>query len=253
VDERAAGVERGILVTGGELRGAWAPETAARAPSPAPPPTFAPPSRAAPPGAGLEAAPPPQQHQQQQQSAEPPAPGDAVLRRTPHLDAPDPLPAQAGATFTVRVWTDEAPARLGEEAEDVIVEAPPDVDVIELGVLLVAGAHLEVDGEYFRTLTIERDKPDSAPVEFTLRVARPDAPGDPELVAQFMYRGRPCGRIRRRWRFPGGAAVPAEAAPAGVPVHTEARAVDLTVLITATGGGSAYTCSPRCCGSCSTW
>ena len=242
VDERAAGVERGILVTGGELRGAWAPEVAARPPSPAPPPTLAP--RAAPPGAGLEAAPPPQQHQQQQQqSAEPPAPGDAVLRRTPHLDAPDPLPAQAGATFTVRVWTDEAPARLGEEAEDVIVEAPPDVDVIELGVLLVAGAHLEVDGEYFRTLTIERDKPDSAPVEFALRVAHPDAPGDPELVAQFMYRGRPCGRIRRRWRFPGGAVVPAEATPAGVPVHTDARAVDLTVLITATGGGSAYTCS----------
>ncbi|MEZ0294312.1 MAG: hypothetical protein ACAH82_17380, partial [Solirubrobacteraceae bacterium] len=29
VGERAAGVERGILVTGGELRGAWAPEVAA--------------------------------------------------------------------------------------------------------------------------------------------------------------------------------------------------------------------------------
>ena len=37
--------------------------------------------------------------------------------------------------------------------------------------------------------------------------------------------------------------MPTEATPAGVPVHTDARAVDLTVLITATGGGSAYTCS----------
>ena len=238
VAERDDGAERVLLVTGGELRGAWAPDVAATPPMPAPPPTFAPSV-----GAGLEAAPPPQQHQGQQQSAEPPPPGDAVLRRTPHLDAPDPLPAQAGAEFTVRVWTDEAPARLGEEAEDVIVEAPPDVASVELGVLLVTGAHLEVAGAYFQPLTIERDRPDSVPVDFTVRVVDPDAPGDPELVAQFMFRGRPCGRIRRRWQFPDGASVPTEATPAGVPVHTDARAVDLTVLITATGGGSAYTCS----------
>jgi hypothetical protein len=228
VGDRAAGSERGMLVTDGQLRGAWAPDTAAVPPMPAQAPTPA----AAPPMAGAEF-----------EDAPPPAPGDAVLRRTPHLDAPDPLPTQAGATFTVRVWTDAAPARLGEEAEGVIVDAPPDVTSIELGVLLVSDAHLEVDGAFFRTLTIERDTPDSTPVEFALHVADPQAPGDTELVAQFMFRGRPCGRIRRRWARADGAVVPAETAPAGVPVHTDARAVDLTVLITATGGGSAYSCS----------
>lgn len=168
--------------------------------------------------------------------------GDPLIRRTPHLDAPDKLPMTPGRTFKIKVWTDQAPARLGEESEDVVVEAPADIQKIELGVLLVTSPHLWVRDPYFKPLIIDRDVADSNPVEFTVTVAENDAIGPVTLIAKFLYRGRPCGRVKREWTWPDGRAIAPMVSTAGVPVHTSVQAPDLSVVITATGAGR-FTCS----------
>jgi CHAT domain len=170
--------------------------------------------------------------------------GDPLIRRTPHLDAPKELPTEQGDRFEVEIWADKAPARTGEESEGIIVEAPPDVKTIELGVLLITSPHLSVEEPYFRPLTIDRYAESSERIVFNVAISGEDAPGAASLTAQFFYRGRPSGRVRRRWTWPGGRAQRADRSSAGVPAHTNADEPDLTVLITDTGAGR-FTCSVR--------
>jgi hypothetical protein len=167
---------------------------------------------------------------------------DALIRRTPHLDAPEQLPTTVGSRFKVEVWTDKAPARIGEVSEDVVIEAPPEIREIELGVLLTTSPHLAVEGDYFQTLTVIRDASDSERVEFFVTVSESDAPAPASLVAQFLYRGRPCGRVLREWSWPSGELFPSAVSTAGVPVHTGVEEPDLSVVITTTGAGR-FTCS----------
>lgn len=173
-----------------------------------------------------------------------PAVTDSMIRRTPHLDTPERLPTTPGASFTVKVWTDQASARTGEESEDVVIEAPAGVQTVTVGVLLITSPHLAAEGSYFEEVTIERDLADSRPVEFNVVVTEKDAPGPVTLTAQFSYRGLPCGRVRREWEWPSGSSRPLETSVTGVPLHIDTDEPDVTVLVTATGAGR-YACSVR--------
>jgi len=132
---------------------------------------------------------------------------------------------------------------MGEQTEDVVLQAPRDIKKIELDVLLVTSPHLAVDGPYAKLLTIERNLPNSEPIQFDVRVVNLEEPGPVTLVAQFLYGGwRPCGRVRREWEWPAGNALKSTVSTGGVPIHLNVRDPDLTVLIVSTGEGR-YTCS----------
>jgi hypothetical protein len=126
----------------------------------------------------------------------------------------------------------------------VVVEAPAHIQVVELGVLLSTSPHFVVDRDYFQRLRIDRKKRDSTRLRFELAVSDSDEAGPATVVAQFLYRGRPCGRVRREWSWPSGKELPLDEGPAGVPVHTDVQEPDLTVIITATGAGL-FNCSIR--------
>ncbi|HEX8085401.1 MAG TPA: CHAT domain-containing protein [Solirubrobacteraceae bacterium] len=173
---------------------------------------------------------------------EPEQPADAVIRRTPHVEiTPGRLETTDGHTFAVEVWTDVAPPGEFEETEDVVVDAPADVKRIELGVLLKVSQHFRVADPYFQTLTVDRDVEDSERRRFEVEVVDVEAEGPAEVVAQFMYEGRPCGRVRRTWTWPDGEPVAAGehleslAAPYGI------GPLDMSVVVTKVG--AEYTCS----------
>jgi hypothetical protein len=167
--------------------------------------------------------------------------GEPEIRRTPHMDAPDELP-EAGAEFDVRVYTDTAPMRPEEEGEGIVIEAPPDVDEVELGVLLTTSAGLEVVGDFFRPLVIRRDQPDSDGVTFTVRAGDGARAGKAGLTAQFVHRGRPAGRVVRRWL--DGRVQALDEVVEGSAVHVNAAAPDLTLIISApVPDGIHYECS----------
>jgi hypothetical protein len=154
-----------------------------------------------------------------------------IIRRTPHLDAPDALRAEAGERFDVSVWTDMAPARDEEESEDVVIEPPPGVDAVDLGVLLRASPQFRVAGSYFELLRVERERADSEPVRFTVEVVDVDEPGPAAVDVTLLWEGRECGRVRRTWSWPEGRAQPAAAASGAVSVTTGVGTPDLSVSI----------------------
>jgi CHAT domain len=155
---------------------------------------------------------------------------ERMIRRTPHMDAPDELPRDAQATFGVRVFTDDAPAAATEESEDIEIQAPPDVQSVELGVLLTTSPGLEVVGPFFQQLLIHRDSKDARSVTFEVTVGADGLPHEAGLIVQFVHRGRPSGRVARRW-LDGRAVVLGEGPPSAT-VHIEAEAPDLTVILT---------------------
>jgi hypothetical protein len=155
---------------------------------------------------------------------------EAAIERTPHMDAPDRLPAE-GESFTVRIYTDTAPLRDEEHGERIVIEAPPDVVELDLGVLLTASPGLEVDAPFFLGLTIHRHEPDGEGVTFTVRVTG-DAPADEVgLTAELFHRGRPSGHVARRWK--GGVAQSLGPEVPAATVHSDAAAPDLTLVVSA--------------------
>ena len=177
----------------------------------------------------------------------PPIPARAVepvIRRTPHLEAPDEVAAERGHTFAVAVWTDRAPARSVEESEDVVVEAPPEVTSIEFHVTLSATPHVRVRGDATKRLTIDRREDDSDRVPFTLEVVDPQAEGPLGVVVQFLRDGRPNGRVGRRWSWPDGRTIPAEEDLTPTRTHLTDCVPDLTVsIVDPSGMGTEFTCS----------
>jgi hypothetical protein len=155
-----------------------------------------------------------------------PEDGPRVLRRTPHIDVP-PLTDR----FQVRVYTDTAPLREGEEGEDVVVEGPPEQKRFDVDVWLVAGAPFQVEGPAIRKLAILRDRELSDFVEFTVIRSGPAAGiRNVSFSALFSYQGRACGRVTR-------VVATADAQPAnpedsgGIRIDAEAAAPDLSVRI----------------------
>jgi hypothetical protein len=164
--------------------------------------------------------------------------GDATIRRTPHIDAPDDLPTLPGTTFAVRVYTDTGALHDGEVGIDVVIDAPADVHSVPIGVLLIVTDHFSVEGDEYQVLTIARDETDGVPLEFTVTVAERPPDGRAGIQALFLYRGRTCGQVGREWEWPPGATralavEPTGAAPTSLPIHLDAQAPDLSVFITA--------------------
>jgi hypothetical protein len=171
---------------------------------------------------------------------DPPDDRSPTILRTPHVDAPDSLPKDPGARFEIAVRLDDEPFRRGESGQPLEIEAPPEVRSIDVGVVLTASPHLAVVGQPFGMLTVERDRKDSDRLHFTIEIADAEAPGDAAVTVQFLYRGRPSGRVDRAWSWQTDApsAPPvkgpsAEQRPARS--HVDSREPDVTVLITRPG------------------
>jgi hypothetical protein len=130
-----------------------------------------------------------------------------TLRRTPHLELSRQEPIPPESSFTVEVYADQQAALPGEESTEVEVELPPGVERLPLRVTLLASSHFRVEGEAVRPLTLERDRPDTERVAFTLAVrsadelrallADPASPRAGRITALFEHEGRPCGKVSR--------------------------------------------------------
>jgi hypothetical protein len=183
----------------------------------------------------------------------PSAKGDAVIRRTPHMDLSVPGPLRAGAEFHVDVWTDERQAREGELTEPIVVPMPARVRSIALSVTLLVSAHFRTRGETHKQLTLRRDLPESDHVSFTVSVRRGRLPrSQPELTALFSHGERPAGKVvrqpsiagldpqppaPRKVAFAPEMEVTPEVAPPPARVEIEARArrADVTISVLDSG------------------
>jgi hypothetical protein len=176
-------------------------------------------------------------------------PGTDTIRRTPHLDAPKKIAKKPGTELTVHVYVDTKELREGESGEGIELDLPPDVDSIEIGVLLeLTGPFELVEGSQYRTITIARDEDESAKLDFRLRVVPTKKPGPAVVGALFSLRGRACGHIARAWDWStkGVNAPPVDAAteaPVSMPLYIGVEQPSLSIIITAPFGGTEYKCS----------
>jgi hypothetical protein len=167
---------------------------------------------------------------------------DTFWRRTPHLDLSREDPLAAGEQFAVSVYLDTQAASAGEESEDVVLDLPDDLRVVDVDVMLIASEHFAIQGASLQTLSMDRDEDRSAELTFDLAVV--DAPPldvPASLTAYLTYSHRPCGLVRRTVAIQGAAvAVAAPAAPAPEPpqgsgpdlaVDARAEPADLTVQV----------------------
>jgi len=179
----------------------------------------------------------------------PDGPGTETIHRTPHLDAPEEIAKKPGTELTVSVYVDTKELHAGESGEGIELDLPPDVDSVEVGVLLqLIGPFELVEGSEFRTLTIARDEEESAKLDFKLRVTSTDEPGPATISALFTLRGRACGQVARHWDL----AVDDDKAPrtdtdaeapVSMPLYIGAEQPSLSIFITAPAGGTAYKCA----------
>jgi hypothetical protein len=168
----------------------------------------------------------------------PPTEVETVVR-TPHLDAPEKIPRAPGTTFTVSVFADTEHLRDGEVGKGIELELPPEVDQVEVGVLLQLTDHFESlrSGDYAQ-LTISRDQPRSDDVSFEIGVVDNPPGGTAVISALLTLRGRSCGQIARAWAWDadGPEAPPTEpavSAPVSVPLHVKAEEPELSIFVTA--------------------
>jgi hypothetical protein len=179
----------------------------------------------------------------------PPEVGESTIRRTPHLQAPDALPTNAGAEFRIEVWVDTMALAETEEGEEVVIEAPPNVQSVTLGVLATASTHFELVDTPFKPLLIERDVESSERVPFKLRVTDAGEPGEAGISILFVYNGRTAGSVRRSWEWDPEQSsalaihTPEPVAPS-LPVHVDAESPHLSVYVTApVRDGSHFMCA----------
>jgi len=164
---------------------------------------------------------------------DPAASGEALLRRTPHLDIPDE-PVEPGASFTVSVYVDSAGLRPGESGMVLLV---PDRPETSLDVWLSVTEHFTTDGNS-RPLVIRREDERSADTPFEVRAVHGAArlDGEPGIGAFFTHDGRPAGSVQRVVPIRGHASETRDrAAPLPEPVcavDPDAHRPDLTVEIT---------------------
>lgn len=175
--------------------------------------------------------------------------GEPVIRRTPHLDAPDLIPTAPGEVIEVVVRTNRRPFREAEEGADVVIEAAADLTEVELDVQLSVSDHFEVEGPATRRLRIRREENDSEPVRYRLRVVASPPERTAGICALFIYGQRPCGHVVRAWRWSNASVeapiAPAHTAlPASLSVNVHSRPPDVTVYVTApVHDGTHFKCS----------
>jgi hypothetical protein len=131
------------------------------------------------------------------------ASGDAVIRRTPHMDIELEYRLRPGSTFEVSVFVDKSAARAGEETEDLVFEVSPTLRAFPIQVRLLATGHFVIEDQDVKEILIERDKQRSNVAKFQVRV-KPEAELAAEdsdlragLTAVFAFNGRISGRVSR--------------------------------------------------------
>ncbi|MDH3637978.1 MAG: hypothetical protein OES09_05880, partial [Gammaproteobacteria bacterium] len=130
--------------------------------------------------------------------------------RTPHIDVDQPEPVRPGQTLAVNVYLDTGDFRPGEHGERTVIEGEEAL----IDVYLYTTPHFRVLGSSQEKLFVERSKPKSAQLAFSLEVrsaaeietdpAELD-PGQGTISAFFMHTGRPCGRVHRSVALAGDA------------------------------------------------
>lgn len=162
-----------------------------------------------------------------------------TIRRTPHLDAPEELDKTPGAEFSISIYVDTKELRAGESGEGINLKLPPDVDSVDVSVLLQLSGHFELfTGSDLGTITVARDQEESAKLEFKLRVVGTPPDGRAWISALFSLRGRSCGHVARVWEWEMDAAKappvdPDAKAPVSMPLHVKGDRPDLSIFITA--------------------
>lgn len=164
--------------------------------------------------------------------------GDPVIRRTPHLDAPDTLPTGGGSVIRVAVRIDEQAMAEEEYGTDVVIEAPESVRQVTVQVELVASSHFAIDGPAEQNIVIYRDQPTAGPASFVVTVVGNPPRRPAGMLALIKYRGRPCGHVSRAWDWSAGRPeappLPGYAvAAASLPIHVDTIRPEITVTITA--------------------
>ena len=156
---------------------------------------------------------------------------DAFFRRTPHLDLSETEPLAVGQALTAAVFLDTEAARPGETVQEVVIDLPVDLEVLEIDVLLAATEHFAITNECMKTLSMHRDDARSPDLTFDLEVVSAEPAGvAPALTAFLTYQHRPCGRVHRTVELQGMTPPPAPAAdgdgragPAGRARHRRTR------------------------------
>jgi CHAT domain-containing protein len=167
---------------------------------------------------------------------------DTFFRRTPHLDVSEDEPLAPGTEFLASVYLDQEAAKPGETVEEVVIDLPPELDRLDVEVMLTVSSHFELDDDATKTLTMHRDDERSPELPFKVKVRHDVADAeDAAMTAYFTYNHRACGRVQRTVAI--GAAAPAaepgvtatETAPAAeLAIDARAKPADLTVEIVET-------------------
>jgi hypothetical protein len=175
-----------------------------------------------------------------------PAP-PAVLRRTPHMDLMGKTPLHPGDRFSVSVYADCAPARVGEISRELSIAVPAGTHAVRVDVWIVATAHFMLRGAREKVMEIVDAEPSTAPLTFDVTVRSDAATLDnARLWAYFSHQGRPSGQVTIAVPLEPATAsgqsdaesadakpLPPAAPPPGVvAVEITARAPDLTIEIT---------------------
>lgn len=167
---------------------------------------------------------------------------DTFFRRTPHLDVTEDEPLAPGTEFLANVYLDREQAKPGEKVEEVVIDLPPELDVLDIEVMLAVSSHFELNDDATKTLTMHRDEESSPELPFTVKVR--DDVADAEgaaMTAYFTYNHRACGKVQRAVAI--GAAAPAaepgmtatEAVPAAeLAIDARAKAPDVSIEIVET-------------------
>jgi hypothetical protein len=161
---------------------------------------------------------------------------DQAIRRTPHLDAPRSIPTAPRSTFDVSVRLDKSPFRAEETGDAFVLEVPPDLSSVRIGVLITTSAQFDVTGEMFQSLVVERDRDQAGLAIFTIKVTEAREPSVAGITALLVYNGHSCGSVTRRWSWdpdqPHAQALVATEETGDATIALNAKPADLSVFIT---------------------
>jgi CHAT domain len=170
---------------------------------------------------------------------------EEVVRRTPHIRLPS-KPIEPGQRFKVKVFADASKKPLpGETGEDIVIAAPRGRDHFELLAFLLPSDHFAVRSEALGHLVIARSIAKSEPIEFELEAKKSSKgiEGAPSVSVNFLYHGRPAGRVRREVNLVG---MKAPGRKGGRGSHLEVQSLaeppDVTVVIARAGDGQSFHC-----------
>jgi hypothetical protein len=135
------------------------------------------------------------------------------LWRRPHMAISKSVPLAPGDSFLAKVYADQSDPRPGEETEKIEL-FETGIPFYDLEVRLLTSAHFRLEGPATQAFRIEQANPVTKTVDFSLQVLGAAAieklAGKPvSLCAEFLYQGRPSGKVTLRPEVAGTSAAPA--------------------------------------------